>query len=184
MAKTTWLIHSDELKKQIDSRHLTYQAAANLAGISHATIVRLMKGDCFVTAKIAEKIIETFGSKNGTQPIAQDLADPNSFPWAFWGDTKTIMDDAPAESDENTAALGEPTELDEKKMPPASVKGLECYPCRGSTLLEFQNALNATLLQFEKKGMALVRISMAQVETGGYRAILMFEPEILRYAHE
>ena len=38
MAKTTWLIDSDELKKEIDSRHLTYQAAANLAGISHAIL--------------------------------------------------------------------------------------------------------------------------------------------------
>ena len=89
MAKTTWLIHSDELKKEIDSRHLTYQAAANLAGISHATIVRLMKGDCFVTPKIAEKLIETFGSKNDTQPIARDLADPSSYPLAFWGDPES-----------------------------------------------------------------------------------------------
>lgn len=171
MAKTTWLIRSDELKKKIDSRHLTYQAAANLSGISHATIVRLMKGDCFVTPKIASKIIEAFGSKNDTQPIARDLADPSSYPFAIWGDPEKITDDAPAESDENTA------ELDEKKLSPAPVNGLECYPCRGATLLDFQNAMNATLLQFEKKGMALVRISMAQVETGGYRAILMFEPE-------
>lgn len=177
MAKTTWFIHSDELKKKIDSRHLTYQAAANLAGISNATIVRLMKGDCFVTPKIAEKIIETFGSKNDTQPIARDLADPSSYPVAFWGAPEEITDDAPAESDENTATPDETAELDEKKLSPAPVNRLECYPCRGATLLDFQNAINATLLQFERKGMALVRISMAQVETGGYRAILMFEPE-------
>lgn len=183
MAKTTWLIHSDELKKEIDSRHLTYQAAANLAGISHATIVRLMKGDCFVTPKIAEKIIKTFGSKNGTQPIARDLADPSSYPFAFWGEPEKITDDIPAESAENTATpdetaeLDKPTELDEKKLPPAPVNRLECYPCRGATLRDFQDYINAALLQFERKGMALVRINMAQVETGGYRAILTFEPE-------
>lgn len=177
MAKTTWLIHSDELKKKIDSRHLTYQAAANLAGISHATIVRLMKGDCFVTPKIAEKIIETFGSKNGTRPIVQNLADPSIVTFSFWGDPERITDDDSAESDENTATHDETAELDEKNLPPVPVKGLECYPCKGATLPDFQNAINATLLQFERKGMALVRINMAQVETGGYRAILTFEPE-------
>ena len=189
MAKTTWLIHSDELKKKIDSRHLTYQAAANLAGISHATIVRLMKGDCFVTPKIAEKIIEAFGSKNDTRPIAQDLADPSSYPFAFLGEPEKITDDNPAESDENTATpyetaeLDEPTELDEKNLPPAKpidnlVDRFEYYLCKGATLPDFKNSINDALLRFERKGMALVRISnMAQVETGGYIAFLTFEPE-------
>ena len=183
MAKTTWLIHSDELKKEIDSRHLTYQAAANLAGISHATIVRLMKGDCFVTPKIAEKLIETFGSKNDTQPIARDLADPSSYPLAFWGDPEKITDDDPAESNENTATpdetaeLDKPTELDEKELPAVPVNRFEGCSCRGATLRDFQDSINAALLQFERKGMALVRINMVQVETGGYMAFLTFEPE-------
>lgn len=175
MSKTTWLIYSDELKKKIDSRHLTYQAAANLAGISHATIVRLMKGDCFVTPKIAEKIIEAFGSKNGTRPIAQNLADPNIDAPAWWGDpeeiTEEIPADAPSESVENMATLDETTELDEKKLPAA-------YPCRGATLRELQNSINSALLQFERRGMALVRINMAQVKSDdSYRALLTFEPE-------
>ena len=177
MAKTTWLIHSDELKKKIDSRHLTYQAAANLAGISHATIVRLMKGDCFVTPKIAEKIIETFGSKNGTRPVARDLADPSSYPLAFWGDPEKIRDDNPAESAENTATPDETAEIEEKELPVAPVNRFEGCSCRGATLRDFQDSINAALLQFERKGMALVRINMAQVETGGYMAFLTFEPE-------
>ena len=181
MAKTTWLINSTRLKGKIDSRHLTYQAAANLAGISHATIVRLMKGDCFVTPKIAEKIMAAFGSKNDTQPIACDLADPSSYPLAWVGDseeiTEEIPDDAPEESAENTATPDETAELDKKGLPAAPVNRFEGCPCRGATLRDLQNSINAALLQFERKGMALVRINMAQVETGGYRALLTFEPE-------
>lgn len=178
MAKTTWLIYSDELKKKIDSRHLTYQAAANLAGISHATIVRLMKGDCFVTPKIAEKIIEAFGSKNGTRPIAQNLADPSINAIAWWGDPEEITEEIPSESVENTATLDETTELDEKKLPADSVNRLAGYPCRGATLRELQNSINTALLQFERRGMALVRINMAQVKSDdSYRALLTFEPE-------
>ena len=184
MAKTTWLIDSDELKKEIDSRHLTYQAAANLAGISHATIVRLMKGDCFVTPKIAEKIIETFGSKNGTRPVARDLADPSSYPLAFWGDPEKIRDDNPAESAENTATPDETAEIEEKELPAAPVNRFEGCSCRGATLRDFQDSINAALLQFERKGMALVRINMAQVETGGYMAFLTFEPEYWEKSHE
>ena len=177
MAKTTWLINSTRLKGKIDSRHLTYQAAANLAGISHATIVRLMKGDCFVTPKIAEKIMAAFGSKNDTQPIACDLADPNTVTFAWLGDPEEITDDDPAESNENTATPDETAELDEKGLPAAPVNRFESCPCRGATLRDLQNSINAALLQFERKGMALVRINMAQVEPGGYRALLTFEPE-------
>lgn len=178
MAKTTWLINSTRLKGKIDSRHLTYQAAANLAGLSHATIVRLMKGDCFVTPKAAEKIMAAFGSKNDTQPIACDLANTDAPAW--WGDPEEITEeipDDPAESNENTITPDETAKLDEKKSPAAPVNRFEGCPCRGATLRDLQNSINAALLQFERKGMALVRINMAQVETGGYRALLTFEPE-------